>query len=96
MIKHFVVIVSAAIVAAASVEAKIPRSAAAKREFQRENPCPATGKPRGKCPGYQIDHIYPLKCGGPDTPANMQWLTIEDHKAKTRREARWCRRPRLH
>lgn len=72
--------------------AKIPRSAAVKREFQRENPCPSTGKPRGKCPGFQVDHVIPLKCDGPDTPANMQWLTIQDHKAKTRREARWCRR----
>jgi len=68
-----------------------PRSAAAKAEFQRANPCPATGASRGACPGWQIDHVEPLKCGGPDTPANMQWLTINEHKAKTAREARRCR-----
>lgn len=67
------------------------RSAAAKAEFQRHNVCPATQKPRGPCPGYEIDHVEPLKCGGPDTPANMQWLTVEDHKAKTKREAKRCR-----
>lgn len=67
------------------------RSYAAKAEFKRLNHCPETGKPRGKCPGWEIDHVVPLKCGGSDDPANMQWLTIEDHKAKTRREARLCR-----
>ena len=69
----------------------LPRSAAAKAEFQRANPCPATSKSRGACPGWEIDHVIPLKCGGPDRPANMQWLTTEQHKAKTRSEARDCR-----
>ena len=68
------------------------RSAAARAEFIRANPCPATGRTRGACPGWQVDHITPLKCGGPDRPANMQWLTVEQHKAKTRAEARWCLR----
>ncbi len=72
--------------------AKPNRSAEIRAEFQRLHPCPATGAPRGTCPGWQVDHIEPLKCGGPDTPANMQWLTIEDHKLKTKREARWCRK----
>lgn len=69
----------------------LARSTSARRQFQRANPCPATGAARGPCPGYEADHIIPLKCGGPDAPANMQWLTIEQHKAKTRREARACR-----
>ena len=70
----------------------LPRSAQAIAEFKRQQPCPITEKPRGPCPGYQIDHVTPLKCGGPDHPSNMQWLTVEDHKAKTKREARLCRR----
>lgn len=74
--------------------AAVPRSAAARAEFQRANPCPATAQRRGPCPGYQIDHVTPLKCGGPDSATNMQWLSIEEHKAKTAREARLCRRPR--
>ena len=56
------------------------------------NPCPATGKARGACPGWQVDHIKPLKCGGADLPHNMQWLTVEQHKIKTAREAKDCRR----
>lgn len=71
-----------------------PRSPAAIAEFKRENPCPATGERRGSCPGYQIDHRIPLKCGGDDVIANMQWLTVEAHKEKTKSEAAWCRRLR--
>ena len=70
-----------------------PRSYTAKAEFKRQNPCPETGKPRGKCPGWEIDHVVPLKCNGDDLPSNMQWLTVDDHKAKTRREARLCLNP---
>lgn len=70
------------------------RSAQAVSEFRKANPCPATGKVRGACPGWQVDHITPLKCGGADRPENMQWLTANDHKAKTAREAKSCRRPR--
>lgn len=62
------------------------------RHFQKLHPCPATGKRTGPCPGWQIDHRIPLKCGGADKLANLQWLTVKDHKAKTRREARWCRK----
>lgn len=70
-----------------------PRSYAAKAEFKRLNPCPETGKPRGKCPGWEIDHVVPLKCKGDDLPSNMQWLTVADHKEKTRREAPLCLKP---
>lgn len=72
----------------------LPRSYAAKAEFKRANPCPATEKKRGPCPGWEIDHVVPLKCKGDDRPANMQWLTVADHKEKTRREAPLCLTPR--
>ena len=68
-----------------------PRSSATRAEFQRHNPCPATGKTRGACPGWQVDHIQALKCGGRDAPDNMQWLTVEAHREKTRRDMRGCR-----
>lgn len=74
-----------------SADAKIARSREAIAEFKRLQPCPATGNRAGPCPGYDIDHRIALKCGGPDTPANMQWLTKDEHQAKTRREARLCR-----
>lgn len=63
-----------------------PRSTTARARFQRANPCPATGKRTGACPGYVVDHKVPLKRGGPDSPDNMQWQTREAAKAKDRIE----------
>lgn len=85
-------IAAAILVASTAAEAKQARSYAAKAEFKREAPCPGNGNRRGPCPGYEIDHATPLKCGGADHKSNMQWLTVADHKEKTRREAAWCRR----
>ncbi|MDR1995139.1 HNH endonuclease signature motif containing protein [Azonexus sp.] len=67
------------------------RSSAAVRAFKRAAPCPETGVTRGSCHGWQVDHIVPLCAGGADTPSNMQWLAVEDHKAKTRKDVRSCR-----
>ena len=78
----------------AAAEAGQVRSRAARAEFVRQHHCPATGKPRGPCPGWEVDHRVALKCGGADRPHNMQWLTAAQHKAKTKREARMCRRRR--
>ena len=66
------------------------RSTTAKNNFKREHPCPSTGRPSGSCPGYVIDHINPLECGGADAPFNMQWQTIAEGKAKDKTE-RNCR-----
>ena len=71
--------------------ASAPRSGAAKAEFQRAHPCPSTGRSRGSCPGYEVDHVQPLCAGGPDEPANMQWLTVEQHADKTRRDVAGCK-----
>jgi hypothetical protein len=38
-----------------------------------------------------IDHIIPLACGGADTPANMQWQTVAEAKAKDKTERAHCR-----
>jgi len=64
----------------------IARSAKAKDEFKKQHPCPATGKSSGSCPGYVIDHVKPLKRGGPDAPENMQWQTKAEAKAKDKTE----------
>lgn len=69
----------------------IERSAAVKSEFRHTHPCPSTGRVTGACPGWQVDHIQALKCGGQDSADNMQWLTIQAHKEKTRRDMRGCR-----
>src|SRR6266480_2121778 len=61
-------------------------------EFVKKHPCPATGKKKGACPGYVVDHIKPLCAGGADHPSNMQWQTRKEAKIKDRREAEQCRR----
>jgi len=68
------------------------RSRAVTREFQREHPCPSTGRTSGACPGYRKDHIVPLACGGPDAVSNLQWQTISDARAKDAWERRACAR----
>jgi 5-methylcytosine-specific restriction endonuclease McrA len=63
---------------------RIRRSESAKRAFLRQ-----TGYPRGR-PGYIVDHIVPLACGGADNPSNMAWQTLEAARAKDRVERRGC------
>jgi hypothetical protein len=70
---------------------RLERSVAARGSFKRQQPCPATGKPSGPCPGYVIDHVKPLACGGADAPSNMQWQTIADGKAKDKWERNGCK-----
>jgi hypothetical protein len=67
-------------------QGRIERSQAARAAFKREHPCPATQQPTGPCPGYIIDHVIALKRGGPDSPSNMQWQTVDEAKAKDRVE----------
>jgi len=69
---------------------RIARSPEAKKSFEAQVPCPANGKSRGRCPGYVIDHIVPLACGGMDDPVNMQWQTVADGKAKDKWERKAC------
>lgn len=65
---------------------RIARSSKARTSFRKSHPCPVTGKSTGKCPGYVIDHIVPLKRGGADQPGNMQWQPAQAAKAKDRVE----------
>ena len=62
----------------------IKRNASAKRAFKRQ-----TGYPRGR-PGYVVDHKVALACGGADDPANMQWQTVGEAKAKDKWERKGC------
>lgn len=75
----------------AGVAVAADRSPTLRAEFMRQNPCPATGSTRGACPGYQVDHREALICGGRDELQNLQWLTVDEHKAKTRVEVKLCR-----
>lgn len=66
------------------------RSKQALAEFRKAHPCPAPAAPRGRCPGYVIDHVKPLCAGGPDDPSNMQWQRIAEAKKKDVDERRLC------
>jgi hypothetical protein len=63
---------------------RIARSESEKHEFERQ-----TGYPHGR-PGYVVDHIRPLACGGADAPSNMQWQTVAAAKAKDKVERKGC------
>jgi hypothetical protein len=79
-----------ALALAAPADARIKRSQSAKVEFKAEHPCPATGRRKGPCKGYVIDHVKALACGGADDPSNMQWQTIAEGKAKDKWERKEC------
>ena len=68
----------------------MPHSRVQRAAFQKAHPCPANGKMRGACPGFVVDHIWPLACGGEDHPRNMQWQTVADGKVKDRWERKMC------
>lgn len=82
------------LVACSAEPARQHRSPAAKHQFRVAHPCPTNPSPRGPCPGWIVDHVVPLACGGPDEPANMQWQTTADAKAKDRWEREGCSTPR--
>jgi hypothetical protein len=49
--------------------------------FKKQHPCPVqrlTGvlPPAGTCPGWAIDHVWPLADCGCDAVYNMQWLPV--------------------
>lgn len=74
--------------------ARAHRSSSARHRFQKQHPCPSTGKTTGPCPGWVKDHVIPLACGGADAPSNMQWQTKADAKAKDKWERRGCGKKR--
>lgn len=65
----------------------IKRSTAVLRAFQKIHPCPSTGKTTGACPGWALNHVIPLACGGCDSVANLDWMPNE---IKSCAEP-WCR-----
>ena len=55
----------------------IHRSTATINAFKRAHACPSTGLYAGACPGWAVDHVIPLVCGGCDAVGNMQWLPLQ-------------------
>lgn len=35
--------------------------------------------------------MHPLCAGGIDTRENMNWITVDAHRVKTRQDVRYCR-----
>ena len=68
----------------ATQHTRVVRSQAARQAFAK-----LSGYPRGR-PGYIVDHIIPLACGGLDEPSNMQWQSVADAKAKDKIERKNC------
>lgn len=58
-------------------DGSIHRSSAMIAAFKKEHPCPSTKLMTGSCPGWSIDHVIPLVCGGVDSVVNMQWLPVQ-------------------
>jgi hypothetical protein len=79
-------------VAWSPLSAKEYRSREVTREFQREHPCPSTGKTSAACPDYRKDHIVTLACGGPDAVSNLQSQTVAAAKSKDHWEHWACSR----
>lgn len=61
---------------ARTADGRIKRRADVLAAFRRAHPCPATGRTAGPCPGWALDHVIPLACGGCDAVSNLQWLPL--------------------
>lgn len=73
------------------VTATTTRTSKARYDFKKLHPCPnVLPHTKTSCPGFVIDHIKPLACGGRDIPSNMQWQTTADAKMKDKYERKGC------
>lgn len=54
--------------------------------FRKANPCPSTGRTTGACPGWVMDHMVSLRCGGADVPENIWWQRVQEAKEKDSQE----------
>lgn len=72
---------------ARNADGSIKRSTAVLNAFKRIHPCPANGMTTGACPGWALNHVIPLACGGCDSVANLDWMPNE---IKSCAEP-WCR-----
>ena len=79
---------SALIIALLFSTSAFARDPAQVRLFKQTHICPATHKHSQSCPGYVVDHVIALDCGGADKPSNMQYQTIAAGKAKDKIERR--------
>lgn len=88
--RNQIIIILMALTICSTSQAELHRSQKAKVIFKYSHPCPSTGRNKGSCPDYIIDHIKPLTCGGLDDASNMQWQTKAEAKAKDKWERNNC------
>ena len=89
---RFALIFIAACLMNTGATARIERDHKVRHAFVKVQACPSTGKHRLPCPGWVIDHVKALACGGPDAVENLQWQTVEDAKAKDKWERKECKK----
>lgn len=53
---------------------QIVRSAAVIGAYRKLVACPSTLKFTGACPGWALNHTWPLVCGGCDSVSNLAWM----------------------
>lgn len=82
-------LVALLLIASAAAAAE-PRDPAQVRAFRKTHACPATDRFTGPCPGWVVDHAYPLCAGGKDLPSNMQWQETRQSYIKDRIERELC------
>lgn len=63
-------------------QGKAKRTDRMKRDYKARFPCPTTGKLQKSCPGWEIDHLIPLCCGGADVWTNARWLEADLHRLR--------------
>lgn len=73
---------AAVLILATPSDAKPRGNGPAVAEFRQANPCPATGRLKGACPGYVVASAAPV-CA--DDPGQLQWQTA----AQARENASW-------
>lgn len=81
------VLALALVILVTAAEARDPQQV---RAFRHEHACPVTGKTTGACPGWIVDHVYPLCAGGVDAPSNMTWQEMRASFQKDRLERELC------
>lgn len=90
-LKPVALVIAAALALNGLAAEAVERDPKMRRWFQYTHPCPANGAKTGPCPGWVVDHVQALACGGRDHPDNMQWQTVEAAKEKDRQELKTCR-----
>lgn len=73
---------------ARTASGEILRRADVLSAFRKMWSCPSTGSKTGACPGWYMDHVIPLSCGGIDAVTNLQWLP----EATWRDKSKWERK----